>query len=300
MGDGNLLGGGRACTYGIYGLVGSDVSTYYGSLVVGVRMSMSVGGDGTILLVNIVSRMPNDFKNLFDMFANGKDIVHMIFTIAIIAAIVILTTVLVVLLQDAERRIPVSYAQKVQGRRSVGGRSSYIPLKVNTGGVMPIIFASTLLSIPTIVTNLFNVEVKSTFWAKFLQGLSSNYWFRPGYPHAYFGLLFYILLVSVICGLIGCFGFALAKLCGSRFIALIVPECIIGVLHLVDKYYFDNFEMEKGVSLINLSKNAASMMINIKTEYGIEVPTDDVSDAICIGLAGVKIINTKGEKDKLQ
>jgi preprotein translocase subunit SecY len=139
--------------------------------------------------------MPNDFKNLFDMFAKGKDIVHMIFTIAIIAGIIILTTVLVVLLQDAERRIPVSYAQKVQGRRSVGGRSSYIPLKVNTGGVMPIIFASTLLSIPTIVTNLFNVQVKSTFWAKFLQGLSSNYWFRPGYPHAYFGLLFYILLV---------------------------------------------------------------------------------------------------------
>ena len=60
---------------------------------------------------------------------------------------------------------------------------------------MPIIFASTLLSIPTIVINLFNVQVKSTFWAKFLQGLSSNYWFRPGFPHAYFGLAFYILLV---------------------------------------------------------------------------------------------------------
>ena len=163
----------------------------------GERITEKGVGNGIsiILLVNIVSRMPNDFKNLFDMFAKGKDIVHMIFTIAIIAGIIILTTVLVVLLQDAERRIPVSYAQKVQGRRSVGGRSSYIPLKVNTGGVMPIIFASTLLSIPTIVTNLFNVQVKSTFWAKFLQGLSSNYWFRPGYPHAYFGLLFYILLV---------------------------------------------------------------------------------------------------------
>ena len=163
----------------------------------GERISEKGVGNGIsiILLVNIVSRMPNDFKNLYDMFAKGKDIVHMIFALAIIAAIVILTTVLVVLLQDAERRIPVSYAQKIQGRRSVGGRSSYIPLKVNTGGVMPIIFASTLLSIPTIVINLFNVQVKSTFWAKFLQGLSSNYWFRPGFPHAYFGLAFYILLV---------------------------------------------------------------------------------------------------------
>lgn len=163
----------------------------------GERISEKGVGNGIsiILLVNIVSRMPNDFKNLYDMFVKGKDIVHMIFSIVIIAAVVILTTVLVILLQDAERRIPVSYAQKMQGRRMVGGRSSYIPLKVNTGGVMPIIFASTLLSIPTIVINLFSVKVTSTFWSKVLQGLSSNYWFRPGYGYAYIGLAFYVLLV---------------------------------------------------------------------------------------------------------
>ena len=163
----------------------------------GERISEKGVGNGIsiILLVNIVSRTPNDFKNLYDMFVKGKDIVHMIFSIVIIAAVVILTTVLVILLQDAERRIPVSYAQKMQGRRMVGGRSSYIPLKVNTGGVMPIIFASTLLSIPTIVINLFSVKVTSTFWSKVLQGLSSNYWFRPGYGYAYIGLAFYVLLV---------------------------------------------------------------------------------------------------------
>ncbi|SEG17796.1 protein translocase subunit secY/sec61 alpha [Eubacterium ruminantium] len=163
----------------------------------GERISEKGVGNGIsiILLVNIVSRMPNDFKNLYDMFVKGKDVVHMIYSIAIIAAVVILTTVLVIILQDAERRIPVSYAQKMQGRRMVGGRSSYIPLKVNTGGVMPIIFASTLLSVPSIVINLFSVQVKSTFWSRVLQGMSSNYWFRPGYGYAYIGLALYILLV---------------------------------------------------------------------------------------------------------
>ncbi|MCR5147525.1 MAG: preprotein translocase subunit SecY [Eubacterium sp.] len=163
----------------------------------GERISEKGVGNGIsiILLVNIVSRMPNDFKNLYDMFVKGKDVVHMIYSIAIIAAVVILTTVLVIILQDAERRIPVSYAQKMQGRRMVGGRSSYIPLKVNTGGVMPIIFASTLLSVPSIVINLFSVQVKSTFWSRVLQGMSSNYWFRPGYGYAYIGLVLYILLV---------------------------------------------------------------------------------------------------------
>jgi preprotein translocase subunit SecY len=102
---------------------------------------------------------------------------------------------MVILLNDAERRIPVSYAQKVQGRKSVGGQTSHIPLKVNTGNVMPIIFASTLMSIPSIVTNLFNINVKNQVVAKIFEGLNTNYWFRPGYPWAYIGLVLYILLV---------------------------------------------------------------------------------------------------------
>ena len=163
----------------------------------GERISEKGVGNGIsiVLLANIVARMPIDFKNLYDMFVKGKDVVHMIYSIAIIAAVIILTTVLVIILQDAERRIPVSYAQKIQGRRMVGGKSSYIPLKVNTGGVMPIIFASTLISVPTIMLNLFNVKVKSTFWSKVLHGLQQDNWFKPGYGYAYIGLVIYVLLV---------------------------------------------------------------------------------------------------------
>lgn len=163
----------------------------------GERITEKGVGNGVsiILLINIVSRMPSDFVNLFNMFVKGKSTINMIFAAIIIIGVVILTTVLTILLNDAERKIPISYAQKVQGRKSVGGQTSHIPLKVNTGNVMPIIFASTLMSIPSIVTNLFNINVKNQVVAKIFEGLNTNYWFRPGYPWAYIGLVLYILLV---------------------------------------------------------------------------------------------------------
>jgi len=151
-------------------------------------------GISIILLINIVSGMPSDFYSLYEMFMKGEDIVKQVIATAIIIAIVIVTVVLVVLLQDGVRKIPVQYAQKVQGRRMVGGQQSHIPLKVNTSGVIPVIFASSILSVPAIVVNLFNVNA-SGVWAKILQGMNSNYWFNPSYPWASVGVIVYILLV---------------------------------------------------------------------------------------------------------
>jgi preprotein translocase subunit SecY len=152
-------------------------------------------GISIILLINIVSRMPQDFMSLYEMFVKGKDVVHMVMAAAIIIAIVVLTTVLTILLNEAIRKVPVSYAQKIQGRKNLGGRQTHIPIKVNTGNVMPIIFASTLMSIPTIIINFFNIRVENPVGAKILEGLNQNNWFRPGYPWAYIGLAVYILLV---------------------------------------------------------------------------------------------------------
>lgn len=152
-------------------------------------------GISIILLINIVSRIPSDMASLYTMFVQGKDIVYYVGSLLIIAAIILATTVLTILLNDAERRIPVSYAQKVQGRKTVGGRQTHIPLKVNTGNVMPIIFASTLMSVPTIVVNLFNIDVKSQTANKIIEGLSQRYWFSPGYPWGYLGLALYLFLV---------------------------------------------------------------------------------------------------------
>lgn len=162
----------------------------------GERISEKGVGNGIsiILLINIVSRMPSDIKDLFDLFVIGKDTVKAILAVVIIVGVIIITTVLVVLLQDAERRIPVQYAKKVQGRKMIGGQSSHIPLKVNTAGVIPIIFASSILSVPSIFVSLFNIETNE-FWSNVLTSLNSNYWFKSGYPWGYLGLALYIVLV---------------------------------------------------------------------------------------------------------
>lgn len=161
----------------------------------GERISDKGIGNGIsiILLINIVSRMPADFSNLYEMFVKGKDVIRAVIAACIILAVVIGTTILVILLQDAERRIPVQYSKKVQGRKTVGGQSSYIPLKVNTAGVIPVIFAASLLAVPSVIINLFNISTGTTA-QKILQGLNQNFWFNPEYPWASVGLLLYIVL----------------------------------------------------------------------------------------------------------
>ncbi len=161
----------------------------------GERISDKGIGNGIsiILLINIVSRMPADFANLYEMFIRNKDLVQMVIAICVIAAVIIGTTILVIILQDAERRIPVQYSKKMQGRRMAGGQASYIPLKVNTAGVIPIIFASSLLSVPSIIINLVNATPGTTA-QKILQGMNQNYWFNPEFPMASIGLIVYIIL----------------------------------------------------------------------------------------------------------
>lgn len=161
----------------------------------GERISDKGIGSGIsiILLVNIVSKMPSDFANLYEMFVKNKDLVQAIVAVVIILAVVIATTILVIILQDAERRIPVQYSKKVQGRKMTGGQSSYIPLKVNTAGVIPVIFASSLLSVPSIVINLFNLTPGTTA-QKILQGMNQQFWFNPEYPYASVGIIVYIVL----------------------------------------------------------------------------------------------------------
>ena len=151
-------------------------------------------GISVILLINIVSTMPNDLKNMYTQFMKGKDFVRFTLVCLLIIAVIILTVVFVCALQGAERKIPVQYAKTVRGRKTMGGQSSHIPLKVNTAGVIPVIFASSLLSVPQIIVNLFNIK-SSGVGAKIMQALSQSYWFNRTYPWASIGLIIYILLV---------------------------------------------------------------------------------------------------------
>lgn len=119
----------------------------------GERITEKGVGNGIsmILLFNIVAKMPSDISNLVERFVTGAGSVGMgIVGAVVIVAVIVITIVLIVLLQDAQRKISVQYAKKVQGRNMVGGQSSFIPLKVNTAGVIPVIFAVSLLQLSLI------------------------------------------------------------------------------------------------------------------------------------------------------
>ena len=114
---------------------------------IGERITEKGVGNGIsiVLVINIISRIPQDFASLFEQFISGKSVAKGILAGVIILAIILVTVIFVIVLQGAERRIPVQYSKKIQGRKTVGGQSTHIPLKVNTGGVIPIIFAQSLM-----------------------------------------------------------------------------------------------------------------------------------------------------------
>lgn len=197
------IGFGRAGALGPYNaftIVTMVICLTAGSALVmwiGERITEKGIGNGVsvILLVNIVSRMPNDFYNLYVMFMKGKTWVQAIEAAVIIVGVVLLTIVLVILLQDGERKVPVQYAKKMQGRRLVGGQSSGIPIKVNTAGVLPVIFASSILQFPSVIINLFGIQTTNPTVQKILMLINSNYWFNRSYPVYTWGVLIYVFLI---------------------------------------------------------------------------------------------------------
>ena len=159
----------------------------------GERITENGVGNGIsiVLLINIISGMPSDFATLYSTFVAPRTIAKGVLAAAIIIAILVVMVVLVCFLQDGERRIPVQYSQKVSGRKTFGGQSTNIPLKVNTAGVMPVIFASSLMQFPVIIAQLFG---KSYEWTRYL---SSSYWCRISAPKYSIGLILYIVLLII-------------------------------------------------------------------------------------------------------
>ena len=162
----------------------------------GERITEKGVGNGIsiILLVNILSGLPDDFATLYSTFMSGKSVAMAALAAVIIVVIILAIVGFVVMLQGGERRIPVQYAKKMQGRRFVGGQSSNIPLKVNTAGVIPVIFASSLMSFPVVIAQFFSVDY-TTVGGRILQGLSSSNWCNPDDPILTLGLIVYIVLI---------------------------------------------------------------------------------------------------------
>lgn len=151
-------------------------------------------GISIVLLFNILSSLPDDLISLFNTFVRNDNIAVGVVMALIVAACIAALFIFTIVLNDAKRVIPVQYSRKMQGRRQVGGNGSNIPLKVNTAGVMPVIFASSLMSIPSIISQFFNVDY-STIGGKILMVMTSTYWCRADYPWANIGLVIYLLLV---------------------------------------------------------------------------------------------------------
>ena len=204
-----IEGAGLAIGFANQGALGTDYTTFTivtmiialtaGAVLVmwlGERITESGIGNGIsiILLVNIVSGMPGDFTSLYNQFMKEKQIGPALIAGCVIVGVVLAVVVFVIVLSDAERHIPVQYSKKMQGRKLVGGQQSNIPLKVNTAGVIPIIFASSIMQFPIMLQNVLKYE-NNGFIGKALTSLNSSTWFDASHPKRSIGLLIYIVLV---------------------------------------------------------------------------------------------------------
>ena len=163
---------------------------------IGERITEKGVGNGIsiVLLFNIISSLPADVNTIYSVFLRGKNIGATVTIAILILAFVCAMFAFVVVLQDGERRIPVQYSKKMVGRKLVGGQSSHIPLKVNTAGVIPVIFASSIMSFPVVIAQFFQPDY-TTIGGKILMMLNSSSWFRPDMPWYSVGLVIYLVLI---------------------------------------------------------------------------------------------------------
>ena len=174
------------------------------SLTAGSAMLMWLGeritekgignGISIVLTINIVSRIPSDMSLLYENFVKGKTIAKGMLAACIIAVIILFVVVLVLILNGAERRIPVQYSRKMVGRKMMGGQSTNIPLKVYSACVIQFIFGSSIMSFPSIIAQFAGKGNGSGIGSEILRGLSSNNWCNPSQIQYSWGLIVYVVL----------------------------------------------------------------------------------------------------------
>ena len=166
---------------------------------IGERITEKGVGNGIsiVLTINIISRIPEDLSTLWSQFiASAANIPKAIVAGLIIVAIIAAMVVFVVLLQDAQRKIPVQYYRqnKRQTSRWAVSRHAF-QLKVNTSGVIPVIFAQSLMQTPVIIASFLGKGNGNGIGSKILKGLSQSNWCDPKEPVYSIGLIVYIVLI---------------------------------------------------------------------------------------------------------
>ncbi len=137
-------------------------------------------GISLIIFIGIIARYPVGFLRMFDMIRQG---VMGLFTGIGVIVFMVLITGAVVLVTEAVRKIPVQYAKRVIGRKVYGGQSTHIPLRVNSAGVIPIIFAQSVIMFPRTITTFFQES-------DFMQQITN--WLSPG---AFLHTILFVLLI---------------------------------------------------------------------------------------------------------
>lgn len=143
-------------------------------------------GISILLFAGIVAQLPYTLSMLGQFWElAGKGSTQFYFLVPLWIVIFVAIVWVITFMQDSERRIPIQYAKRVVGRKMYGGQSSHLPIKVALGGVLPIIFASSILSIPGTI-NLF-AKVKDGFWGAFFNAFDTSGWL--------YNVLYFILII---------------------------------------------------------------------------------------------------------
>lgn len=139
-------------------------------------------GISILLFSGIIARAPQAVRLMVGYWGAGRQL-----AVVAIVIVFLLTIAFIVWMTNAERRIPIQYAKRVVGRKMYGGQNTHLPIKVNMSGVMPIIFASSILTIPTMIVTFMGTSRANTFWYKFFSLFSP-----AGLPYAILYFLFII------------------------------------------------------------------------------------------------------------
>ena len=152
----------------------------------GARITEKGIGNGTSMLIfaSIVSRVPEFIVERFRLLFTGVQIWQFFVSLALIVAMI----TFVVMIEKAERKIPIMYAKRVVGRKMYGGQSTYLPMKANANGVLPLIFAMTLMQVPTMILQFFPGSGFATWWEKYMSSSAAV-------PVPYY-LVYFVLIIA--------------------------------------------------------------------------------------------------------
>ena len=143
-------------------------------------------GISIILFAGIVSRFPTLIAQLGEYWRTGQLVYRILVPVVIVCFILMIAYI--VLVDNAERRLPIQYAKRVVGRKMYGGQNTHMPIKINMSGVLPIIFASSILSLPaTVQMFLKNKPEEDSFWGKFFNIFQGDSW--------WYALMYFLLII---------------------------------------------------------------------------------------------------------